>query len=83
MKIVYFARLRERTGVAEEEVTPPAEVGDVKGLIDWLRGRGAGYAEALGDLSMVRVAVNQEYVTLDAAVGPDDEVALFPPMTGG
>ena len=83
MKIVYFAWMREKAGVSEEEVTPPPEVKDVRGLIDWLRGRGAGYAEAFADLSVVRVAVNQEYVTLDHPVAAEDEVALFPPVTGG
>lgn len=83
MKILYFAWLRTKIGVAEEDVTPPAEVGDVAALIEWLKGRDDGYAEALSDLSVVRVAVNQEYAGLDHPVGPDDEVALFPPVTGG
>lgn len=83
MKLLYFAWLRTKIGVAEEDVTPPAEVGDVAALIEWLKGRGDGYAEALADLSVVRVAVNQEYAGLDHPVGPDDEIALFPPVTGG
>ena len=83
MKILYFAWLRTKIGVAEEDVTPPAEVGDVAALIEWLKGRDDGYAEALSDLSVVRVAVNQEYAGLDHPVGPDDEIALFPPVTGG
>jgi molybdopterin synthase sulfur carrier subunit len=45
--------------------------------------RGPGFAEALADLNVVRVAVNQEYVALDHPVRPGDEVALFPPVTGG
>ncbi len=83
MKIIYFAWMREKAGVGEEEVTPPPEVKDVRGLIDWLKGRGGGYADAFADLSVVRVAVNQEYVTLDHPVTAEDEVALFPPVTGG
>ena len=83
MKIVYFAWLREKTGRVEEEVSPPDSVTDVRGLIEWLRGQGAGHAEAFADLGAVRVAVNQEYGTLDQPVGPDDEVAFFPPVTGG
>jgi molybdopterin synthase sulfur carrier subunit len=61
----------------------PAEVGDVAGLLDWLRERGPRYAEALRDLSVVRVAVNQDYVGRDHPVRAGDEVALFPPVTGG
>jgi len=83
MKLLYFAWLKTKTGVAEEEVEPPAEVATVAELLDWLKGRGPGYAEALADLDAVRVAVNQDYARPSDAVGPDDEVALFPPVTGG
>ena len=83
MKILYFAWLRTRTGIGEEIVDPPARVKTVQDLLDWLKTRGAGYAEALADPSVVRVAVNQEYAKSDAVVGPDDEIALFPPVTGG
>lgn len=83
MKVLYFAWLRQRTGVGEETVSPPPSVRDVAGLVEWLRTRGPGYAEALKDLSAIRVAVNQEFATVDAAISSDDEIALFPPMTGG
>ena len=83
MKVLYFAWLREKTGVGEEDVQPPAQVTDVGALIDWISGRGGGFAEAFADLSAVRVAVNQEHVALDHAVAPEDEVAFFPPVTGG
>ncbi len=83
MKILYFAWLRSKTGVAEEDVEPPASVTDVASLIEWLKGRSDGHAEALADPSVVRVAVNQEYARPDAAVAAGDEVALFPPVTGG
>ena len=83
MKLIYFAWLKQRTGVAEEELTPPAEVADVAALLAWLKARGPGYAAALKDLSAIRVAVNQEYVKTDHPVRANDEVALFPPVTGG
>jgi molybdopterin synthase sulfur carrier subunit len=83
MKLLYFAWLKAKTGVAEEEVDPPAEVATVGDLLSWLKGRGPGYAEALADLQIVRVAVNQEYADPDHPVGAGDEVALFPPVTGG
>lgn len=83
MRILYFAWLRQRTGTGEETVDPPAGVDTVAGLIDWLRTRGPGHAEALRDTSAIRVAVNQEFASMDAAVRAGDEVALFPPMTGG
>ena len=83
MKVLYFAWLRQRTGVGEETVSPPPSVRNVAELVEWLRTRGPGHAEALHDLSAIRVAVNQEFATVDAAVAPGDEIALFPPMTGG
>lgn len=83
MKVLYFAWLRQRTGVGEEDIDPPANVTDVAGLIDWLRARGPGHADALQDVSAIRVAINQEFAELDSPVAPGDEVALFPPMTGG
>ncbi len=83
MKILYFAWLREQTGIGSEDVKPPAEVTDVGGLIAWLAARSAGHGEALGDAARVRVAVNQQAVGLDHPVADDDEVAFFPPVTGG
>ena len=83
VRLLYFAWLRARIGVTAEELELPAEVGDVAGLLDWLRERGPRYAEALRDLSVVRVAVNQDYVGHDHPVRAGDEVALFPPVTGG
>jgi molybdopterin converting factor subunit 1 len=83
MRILYFAWLRSRVGVGEEEVDLPDGVDTVADLLAWLAGRGPGHAAALADLSAVRVAVNQDYAAPDHPVGPDDEVALFPPVTGG
>ena len=83
MKLLYFAWLRARIGTAHEVVTPPAEVRDVRGLVEWLKTRGPGYAEALKDGSVIRVAVNEEYVPFDHPVRAEDEVAIFPPVTGG
>jgi molybdopterin synthase sulfur carrier subunit len=83
MKLLYFAWLRTKIGVASEEVTPPETVVNVDGLIEWLATRGPGYAEALANRDQVRVAVNQDYVVGDQPLKPGDEVALFPPVTGG
>lgn len=83
MRILYFAWLRAKVGVGAEEVDVPAEVGTVAELLAWLGARGGGHAEALADLSIVKVAVNQEFAGLDDPVSNSDEVALFPPVTGG
>ena len=83
MRILYFAWLRSRVGVAAEEVDPPPQVADVAGLLDWLAGLSPGHQAALADRRVIRVAVNQDYAKLDAPVKPGDEIAIFPPVTGG
>ncbi|QEX15689.1 molybdopterin synthase sulfur carrier subunit [Hypericibacter terrae] len=83
MKLLYFALFRARIGCGEEELAPPAEVKTVGALVDWLAQRGPGYRAALADRKLVRVAVNQDYVDFDHPVAANDEVALFPPVTGG
>jgi sulfur-carrier protein len=83
VKLLYFAWLKTKTGMAEEEVAPPPEVTTVAELLTWLQKRGPGHAEALADLGALKVAVNQEYAKPDDPVRAGDEVALFPPVTGG
>ena len=83
MKIMYFAWMREHIGHAEENITPPASIGTVAALVDHLRQASPGHAKALSDMDVVRVAVNQTYADLDAVIADGDEVAFFPPVTGG
>jgi len=83
MRLLYFAWLRAKIGTAEEELALPSQVRDVKALLEWLKSRGPGYAEALKDLSHVRVAVNQDYVGPEHLIRDGDEIAIFPPVTGG
>jgi len=83
MQLLYFGWVRAKIGVSGEEIELPCGVSDVRSLIGWLQSRNPGHSEALGDLSAIRVAVNQEMAELDTAIGANDEVALFPPMTGG
>jgi len=83
MKILYFAWIREKVGRAEEDVELPAGVTTVAELIDWLCARGEGATTAFADLSVIRVAVNHEHVGVDHPVMSGDEVAFFPPVTGG
>jgi sulfur-carrier protein len=83
VKILYFAWLRARIGCAEEEVALPPGVRDVNGLLDWLGSRGANYAAVLQNRAVVRVAVNHDYVGPEHPLHPGDEVAIFPPVTGG
>ncbi len=83
MKLLYFARIRERIGCAEEEISLPRGVRDVAGLLDWLRSRGDNFTAALGSTASIRVAVNQVHARAHDRVSDSDEIALFPPVTGG
>ena len=83
MKVLYFARLRQIIGRGQDEITLPAEVTTVAGLVDHLKARDERIAEAFGDLRSLKVAVNQKYASLNAALVGATEVAFFPPVTGG
>ena len=83
IKLLYFASLRERLDLAEERLTLPPGVSTVAALLDHLRARGGRWAEALGPAETLLTAVNQELVSLPAPVADGDEVAIFPPVTGG
>jgi sulfur-carrier protein len=81
LRVQYFARLRERFGVAEEVVEfAGATAGE---LVAQLQSRGGVWAEELAGGRAFRVAVNQDIVALDAALPAQAEVAIFPPVTGG
>lgn len=83
MNVLYFAWVRQKIGKSEERLELPDGVGTVRALAEFLRARGGGFGEAFADLSRLRAAVNHEHVAFDAPVGPNDEVAFFPPVTGG
>ena len=81
LRVLYFARLRERFGVAEETLDfAGASAAD---LVAQLQARGGVWAEELSVGRAFRVAVNQDIVALDAALPEHAEVAIFPPVTGG
>lgn len=81
--ILYFAWLRDRLGRERETLTLPSDVTHVQDLVRLLHDRGGEYGEVFSRPELVRVAVNQSFATLGDRVGPDDEIAFFPPVTGG
>jgi molybdopterin synthase sulfur carrier subunit len=83
MRVLYFAWLREKIGVAEENIEFPPEVKNVAALVDWLKSRSPGYAAAFAAPKLVRCAVDQEFAAPDTAIAGAAEIAFFPPVTGG
>lgn len=83
MKVLYFAWLRQKIGHGEEVISPPADVATAGALVDWLVAKGGGYPAAFADKASVKVAINQDFARMDDPIGPEDEVAFFPPVTGG
>ncbi|MHB1677473.1 MAG: molybdopterin converting factor subunit 1 [Sulfuriferula sp.] len=81
IKVLYFARLREELGIAEETIK--ISHGTVATLLDLLRSRGAVWAQLLSSEQSYRVAINQVLVDSTAILSAEDEVAIFPPVTGG
>ncbi len=81
--VLYFARLREGLGTGAEEIALPHTVQDLDGLRALLIARGGAWAEELAPEKAIRAAVNQSVASGDTRVADGDEVAFFPPVTGG
>lgn len=83
MTLLYFAWVRQKTGISEEVLALPAGIATVEALMRFLSARGGGFAQAFADPGRLRAAVNQDHAGFDAAITDDDEIAFFPPVTGG
>jgi len=83
VKVRYFAWVRERVGLAEEDIDPPAAIATVGELVGWLARRGEGYAYAFENPKVIRAAIDKSHVRADAKIQGATEIAFFPPMTGG
>lgn len=83
LTIVYFAWVREAVGRDEEQVERPAPGTTVADIVTMLAARGGGHAEALGDATRLRAALDQRFVSMDTPIGDARELAIFPPVTGG
>jgi molybdopterin synthase sulfur carrier subunit len=83
VKVLFFAALREQLGTQGEEIELPEGVGTVAALRSHLAKRGGAWREALAEGRLVRMAVNQDMANPAVAIRAGDEVAFFPPVTGG
>ena len=83
VKLLFFAGLREQLGTSGEEIELPAGVSTVAALRSHLKARGGPYEKAFSEKNLVRMAVNHDMVEPSARIKGGDEVAFFPPVTGG
>ncbi|HTK14673.1 MAG TPA: molybdopterin converting factor subunit 1 [Xanthobacteraceae bacterium] len=83
MRILYFAWVRERIGKTDEVLDPPAGIKTVGDLVTWLAGRGEEYAHAFENPKIIRAAIDRVHVRPEAVIAGANEIAFFPPMTGG
>jgi molybdopterin synthase sulfur carrier subunit len=83
VNVLYFAWVRQKIGMSDEQVELPQGIATVRALAEHLARRGGGYADAFADLTRLCAAVNREHVSFDTPVADGDEIAFFPPVTGG
>lgn len=83
IKLRFFASVREKLALSEERVIVPDHILSVADLRAWLIVRGENWSEALAEERALRIAINQEVASIDTLLRDGDEVAFFPPVTGG
>ena len=83
VQVLYFASLRDALGVSQEDITLSEQGVSVADLLHELSGRGAAWKQALLDNPHLQVAVDHEVASRDTRIQPGQEVAFFPPVTGG
>ena len=83
MRLLYFAWVREKAGIASEEIAPPEGVATIAELIVWLKARGPEFANAFAQPEVIRAAIDRSHVRHDARIAGAREIAFFPPVTGG
>ena len=83
IKLLYFAGLREALGTASESLAPLSGVTDIASLRAHLAARGGAWGEQFAPARQLRAAVNHDLAVAQSAIADGDEVAFFPPVTGG
>ena len=83
IKVLYFASLREQLATDSEELEAEPGVTDLSGLTRQLRQRGGVWAEVFAENETYLMAVNQEMANAQTSIKDNDEIAYFPPVTGG
>jgi molybdopterin synthase sulfur carrier subunit len=81
--LLYFAWVRQKIGTAQETMDLPPDIKTIRDLIGHLQKRSGGFYDVFSDMDRLRAAVNQEHASFDTAISDGDEIAFFPPVTGG
>jgi molybdopterin synthase sulfur carrier subunit len=82
-RLLYFAWVKDKTGVASEDVDLPDNINTVADVIAWLKTRGSQYENAFAQSEAIRTAIDQTHARIDAPIAGAKEIAFFPPVTGG
>ena len=83
MRLLYFAWVKDKAGIAAEEIAVPQDVATIAELIVWLKTRGPEFANAFAQSEVIRAAIDQTHVRHNAKIAGAREIAFFPPVTGG
>ena len=83
MVVKYFSWIKEHIGKAEEVIDLPEDITTIKELISYLENLNDDYRLAFEKKNLIKIAINKSYSSLDDKIGNNDEIAFFPPVTGG
>ena len=83
MKILYFSWLREKIGIDSEEIKISEKIGDVNELVEFLKKSSERHSIAFQNMKSIKLAVNKEFANFNTKIQDQDEIAFFPPVTGG
>ncbi len=83
MKILYFSWIREKIGTSSEEIPFSRDISNINDLINLLMQQSENHKKAFSDKSSIRVAINKNFSSFNSKINSGDEIAFFPPVTGG
>lgn len=83
MQIKYFSWIKEHIGKSEEEINLPHNVSTIEELMFYLENLNDKYKRAFEKKDLIKIAINKSYSSTDDKINNTDEIAFFPPVTGG
>tara|TARA_B100000524_G_C23342248_1_gene258882 strand:+ start:177 stop:428 length:252 start_codon:yes stop_codon:yes gene_type:complete len=83
MKILYFSWIKDKLGKSQEMIQIDNNIKNVENLIEFLKNKNEDYMKVFNDTSSIKISINMEIASMNDNINDEDEVAFFPPMTGG